>query len=105
MVVAGGVAAFLAIQGYLTPLSGIDGEPAPLLTAFGGVSLLLAGVLLWRMRSGLLRGLLVMAALLAAVGTALAGFFMLQQTIMIAALVAGLGVLLVMLAGSREASA
>ena len=84
----------VALWGYFMPLTGITSSIGALLAALGGLALVLGAVLLAGLDRGWLRGVVIALVLIAAVLTAVAGWFLLHLTVVVAALVALLGTLM-----------
>ena len=99
----GAVAAGFAIHGYLTPLTGITGTPGPLLAALGGIALVLAAGLLMATGRGGWRSLLHALVVLALLGVALCGVFLLTPPIWIGALVGAAGFFIYLVAVGAQA--
>jgi hypothetical protein len=91
LAIGGVVAIIFAALGYLTPMSGITETPGPLIAAAGGVGLVLgAGVLAMIAPSGW-RSLLHLLVILALIGTALCGWFLLTPGIVVGAIIGVVG--------------
>lgn len=101
----GAAAAGFALHGYVTPLSGVTGTPGPLLAAFGGVALMVAALLLRLLEPGALRAILMLLTLLAALGVAAAGYFLLSTGILVAGIAALCGFAAVLFASERPETA
>ncbi|WP_373354754.1 hypothetical protein [Pseudoroseicyclus sp. CXY001] len=95
LTMAGGalVALALSIWVYVTPLTGATGAPAPLLTGFGSLAILVATFLLLPRTHGGFRVLLIVLTALALFLTAFAGAMMLHPEISVAMAVAAAGMI------------
>jgi hypothetical protein len=103
--ICGIAAAGFALYGYFTPLTGITGTAGPLLAAFGGAALVVAAVLLRLMEPGALRAILMLLTLLAALGVAAAGHFLLSTGILVAGLAALCGFAIALFASETPETA
>ncbi len=103
LAIGGIVVIAFAAMGYLTPMSGITGTPGPLLAAAGGVALIIgSGVLAMIAPSGW-RSLLHFLVILALIGCALCGWFLLTPGIVVGAVIGAVGFFLYLAAvGGRH---
>ncbi|MCA1775288.1 MAG: hypothetical protein R6V30_01280 [Paracoccaceae bacterium] len=103
LAMGGIVVIVFATLGYITPMSGITGTPGPLVAAAGGAALIIgAGVLAMIAPSGW-RSFLHFLVILALVGCALCGWFLLTPGIVVGAVVGAVGFFLYLAAvGGRH---
>ncbi len=98
LAIGGLVVLAVALYGYFMPLTGINETAGALLAALGGGALVLGAILMAGIDQGGLRVALIVLVVVAAILTGLAGWFLLHLSIVAAALVALLGVLIAALA-------
>ena len=91
---AAAVALGMAIYIYLVPLTGATGKPAPVLVGAGALAVTLGALLLFFLQTGGFARVLMFLCVLGAVLTALAGWFLLSVTIVIAMILAAVAVLI-----------
>ncbi|NDV02392.1 hypothetical protein [Pseudoroseicyclus tamaricis] len=95
VLMAGGalVALALCIYLYFEPLSGVSDTPAPLLTGFGALCILIVTFILARLTHGGWRVLLIILTALALILSAVAAVFMMHAEVAIALVVSAAGFL------------